>query len=203
MNCGLAQALLALEQCFLHDGGKFLDEQRFQRLLPPLVAQFPVGPTTAAAASVVADLAALLPSDLLAEGDAEVVGGGSAVAAEHHERLPLAEDPYGVALAAALVRLAAAAGSDVMHRPLNRAVRALSQDMLSRMREVPKENPHSLLVHVWGVATCWDGRLASWSWGFNRCQIVDARCLHTFCQHCLPQQALTCESHITLRNRTA
>lgn len=132
LSWAAAQALLALEQCFSHDGGKFLDEQRFQRLLPPLVAQLSVGPAAAAAAaantgprSIVAELADLLPQDLAGDADAEIeMASSSRLAAEHNHRLSPAEDPYGVALAAALVRMAAAAGSDTLHRPLNRSVRA-------------------------------------------------------------------------------
>ena len=150
LSWAAAQALLALEQCFSHDGGQFLDEQRFQRLLPPLVAQLSAGPAAAAAdarpaaaaadagpRSIVAELADLLPQDLAGEADAEIeTTSSSRLAAEHHHRLSLAEDPYGVALAAVLVRMAAAAGSDTLHRPLNRSVRA-------EQRQCP---PHSKLA---------------------------------------------------------
>ena len=100
--------LLALEQLFLHEGGTFLDEGRFQQLLPALVAQLHGVPPPEHAAP----LAALLPPPLL-------VARAGATAA----MLDAAEDPFGAAAVAALSSMAAAAGSDVMYRPLNRAVR--------------------------------------------------------------------------------
>ena len=106
------QALVALEQLFVHDSVGFLDEARFQRLLPPLVAQLQGGPPPGAAPA----LAALLPPGLL---------GAPADAAAAAQAVPDARaDPFGAAAVAALSRMAGAAGSDVMYRPLNRAVRA-------------------------------------------------------------------------------
>lgn len=110
------QALLALEQLFTHDSVGFLDEARFQRLLPPLVAQLHGTPPPELAAS----LAALLPPNLSAPPVDAAPAGSDVMAVAAPDA---AEDPFGAAAVAALTRMAGAAGSDVMYRPLNRAVR--------------------------------------------------------------------------------
>lgn len=109
--------LLALEQLFTHDSGGFLDEARFQRLLQPLVAQLHGAPPP----GLLPSLAALLPPVLAAPpADASAPGEKADATA-----VDAAGDPYGAAAVAALTRMAAAASSDTMYRPLNRAVRAL------------------------------------------------------------------------------
>lgn len=119
--CMIEQALVALEQCFLHEGGAFLDAARFQQLLKPLVAQLPSGPQLPApgqpASPAASTLRAVLPQELAEEAGTwgpSPTGG-----------LSVDTDPFGVAVAAALIRFASAAGSDTRHRPLNRAVRII------------------------------------------------------------------------------
>ncbi len=109
--------LLALEQLFAHDSVGFLDEPRFQRLLPPLVAQLHCVPPPDAVPS----LLALLPPELSTPAAvATTTVGAKAVSAAS----PDAEaDPFGTAVVAALTRMAAAMGSDALYRPFNRAVR--------------------------------------------------------------------------------
>lgn len=107
--------LLALEQLFIHEGGTFLDEARFQQLLPVLVAQLHCTPPP----ELTAALASLL-SPMLLVPSVDAAGGGAKAAASVPDAV---EDPFGAATVATLSRMAAAAGSDVLYRPLNRAVR--------------------------------------------------------------------------------
>lgn len=118
----IKQALVALEQCFLHEGGAFLDAARFQQLLKPLVAQLPSGPQSPAPglpdSPIASTLRAVLPQELAEEAGTwgpSPAGG-----------LSVDTDPFGIAVAAALVRFASAASSDTHHRPLNRAVRFIA-----------------------------------------------------------------------------
>jgi hypothetical protein len=95
-----------------------MDDSRFQRLLPPLVAQLTAGPAPSvantSAAPTASTLAAILPQEVSAEANTwgPAANGG----------LSAANDPFGIMAVATLVRFASAAGSDTRHRPLNRAV---------------------------------------------------------------------------------
>lgn len=128
------QALSALEQCFLHEGGSFMDDSRFQRLLPPLVAQLTAGPAPSvantSAAPTASTLAAILPQEVSAEANTwgPAANGG----------LSAADDPFGIMAVATLVRFASAAGSDTRHRPLNRAVLNMTRggDLRTRRRSL-------------------------------------------------------------------
>ncbi len=126
--------LLALGECFAHDSVGFLDEGRFQRLLPPLAEQLHGAPPPGAAPA----LAALLPPELAAP-PADSAAAAAAVP-------DAAADPYGAAAVAALTRLAAAAGSDVMYRPLNRAVRTMCM-----LRGSLESIPPSMAVHEYSL----------------------------------------------------
>jgi U3 small nucleolar RNA-associated protein 10 len=95
----------ALHRCFLYDTVNFIDQDKVDRLLPPLVAQLSVAPTSAESAVAVAAQCAD------AELDASVTLG---------PRTP--RDTYGIAVVSALVQLAVTANSDVHWKPLNRQV---------------------------------------------------------------------------------
>ena len=101
------RAVRALHLCFLHDGGGggFLDGDRFERLLPALVAQLRGG---APPAEWEADLAAQAAD---AELDAAVTPGARS-----------ALDAPGRAAVGALAQLAVAAGGEAQWKPLNHAL---------------------------------------------------------------------------------
>lgn len=127
--CGpFFQVIRALHRCFLYDTGaggaaRFLDDARFQRLLPPLVAHLGLRPPTALAAALEADGAADSASALEAslqlgagaEGVAEGAAGSAAAAGL---------DAFGRAVVACLAQLAVTAGSDAQWKPLNHQVTA-------------------------------------------------------------------------------
>lgn len=96
------QVLRSLQQCFLNDSIGFLDESRFERLLPVLVSQLAASPPSQVAPA----LAALTASDApLADGQ-ELDAG----------------DAFGAAAVATLTQMASAAGNDLLWKPLNHAV---------------------------------------------------------------------------------
>ena len=100
------QVLRSLQQCFLNDSIGFLDETRFERLLPVLVSQLAASPPP----QVLPALHALTLNDApLAEGQQLDAG-----------------DSFGAASVAALTQMASAAGNDLLWKPLNHAVRPLS-----------------------------------------------------------------------------
>lgn len=119
----------ALHRCFLYDTGaggtaRFLDDARFQRLLPPLVEHLGLRPPPALAPALEADGATDGAADLeasLALGAAvDEQGGGDAAAASPAGQL----DAFGRAVVACLAQLAVTAGSDAQWKPLNHQVRA-------------------------------------------------------------------------------
>lgn len=122
------QVIRALHRCFLYDTGaggaaRFLDDARFQRLLPPLVAHLGLRPPAALAAALEADgaadgasaLEASLQLGAGAEGVAEGAAGSAAAAGL---------DAFGRAVVACLAQLAVTAGSDAQWKPLNHQVTA-------------------------------------------------------------------------------
>ena len=101
----LLQVVRALRQCFTGDSVGFLDEARFERLLPPLVAQLAGMPCEDIAPVLAAVAVADPPPPLGARLDKD--------------------DAFGAAVVGALTEMAAAARSDILWKPLNHAVRTL------------------------------------------------------------------------------
>lgn len=99
-----AKALRALHRCFLYDTVGWVDADKVDRLLSPLVAQLSAEPPASAVALIQAQAADAELDGILTLG----------------KRAP--RDTYGVAAAAALVQLAMAANSDVYWKPLNHQV---------------------------------------------------------------------------------
>ncbi len=97
------QVVRALRQCFIGDSVGFLDETRFERLLPPLVAQLAGAPAEDVAPVLAAIAAADPPPQAAARLDED--------------------DAFGAAVVGVLTEMAAAARSDVLWKPLNHAVR--------------------------------------------------------------------------------
>ncbi len=97
------QVVRALRQCFVGDSIGFLDEARFERLLPPLVAQLAGAPPD----DVTPALAAIAAADPPPPPGARLDDG----------------DTLGAAVVGALTEMAVAARSDVLWKPLNHAVR--------------------------------------------------------------------------------
>ena len=123
-----SQVIRALHRCFLYDTGaggaaRFLDEARFQRLLPPLVQHLGMRPPASLAPTLeadgAADGAAALEASLQlgagAEGAQEGAAGSAAAAGL---------DAFGRAVVACLAQLAVTAGSDAQWKPLNHQVGA-------------------------------------------------------------------------------
>ncbi|KAL4421861.1 hypothetical protein ABPG77_001343 [Micractinium sp. CCAP 211/92] len=132
------KVIRALHRCFLYDtgaagAGRFLDEPRLQRLLPPLVTHLGLQPPPAVAAALEADGAAdgaagLEASLTLAEAgpDGKPSDGGPDTAA--------LLDPFGRAVVAALAQLGVTAGSDALWKPLNHQVLMMTRSLEPRTR---------------------------------------------------------------------
>jgi U3 small nucleolar RNA-associated protein 10 len=113
---GRLRALRALHRCLLHDSAGFLDAQRFEALLPALVAQLGAEPP-----------AALLPALQEQCADADLDGS---VALGARTRL----DVLGTAAVACLAQLAATANSDALWKPLNHQVLMATRSPLPAAR---------------------------------------------------------------------
>lgn len=94
------QVVQCLHSCFLYDTVSFLDEARFHRLLPMLVAQITAQPP----AAVSQQLGMQYAPNAAASAD----GTGS--------------DPFGQAVVAALVQMAVTANNDALWKTLNHQV---------------------------------------------------------------------------------
>jgi len=97
------QVVRALRQCCLGDSVGFLDEARFESLLPALVAQLAGAPPD----NITPALAAIAAADPPPPPGARLDDG----------------DTFGAAVVGALAEMAVAARSDVLWKPLNHAVR--------------------------------------------------------------------------------
>ncbi|KAK9810295.1 hypothetical protein WJX72_008160 [[Myrmecia] bisecta] len=108
--CLRLRVVQALHKCFLYDTVGFLEEQRFHRLLPPLVAQL----AAEAPADVSIRLASLAADDAAGSSTARPAG-----TAGQGEQPAGAADVFGDATVAALVQMAVTAGNDLLWKPLN------------------------------------------------------------------------------------
>lgn len=95
------QVVQCLHSCFLYDTVSFLDEVRFHRLLPMLVAQLAAQPPAAVSEQLTMPHA---PGAAASAHD----GTGS--------------DPFGQAVVAALVQMAVTANNDALWKSLNHQV---------------------------------------------------------------------------------
>ena len=107
----MSQVLRALHRCFLYDTVSFLDEARFQRLLPPLIAQLGAEPPQQMLNAMADDVS----SEVVPSGAAN----GKDDKAEQHADM----DVMGRAAVGALVQMAVTAGSDAQWKPLHHQVR--------------------------------------------------------------------------------
>ncbi|PRW61623.1 hypothetical protein C2E21_0211 [Chlorella sorokiniana] len=143
------KVIRALHRCFLYDTGaggaaRFLDEARFQRLLPPLVAHLGLRPPAALAPALEADgavdgaaaLEASLQLGAGAEGAAEGAAGSAAAAGL---------DAFGRAVVACLAQLAVTAGSDAQWKPLNHQVLMMTRSLEPRTRLLALETVAQLV----------------------------------------------------------
>jgi hypothetical protein len=147
----------ALHRCFLYDTVNFIDQDKVDRLLPPLVAQLSVAPPSAESAAAVTAQC----------GDAEldsVVTFGP--------RTP--RDTYGTAVVAALVQLAITANSDVHWKPLNRQVRyvILFLQCLASVQHLC--SIWHLFLHLWYFRS-WPGCMHVHTWVHINRPLVSVR----------------------------
>ena len=100
--------LRALHACFLHGGGHAADEERFKRLLPPLVRQLSAAPPPEVLPALAAD----------APGEQQPTSVADAMPEGASEQ----DHVYGRAAVEALIEMAVSAGSDTLWKPLNHQV---------------------------------------------------------------------------------
>ncbi|GAB4814939.1 hypothetical protein N2152v2_001985 [Parachlorella kessleri] len=126
------QVVRALHRCFLYDTVKFLDEPRFERVLPPLVAQLALAPPPAAAAAL------------------EAVAGrdpGPEAGMDLGEAAPEL-DVMGRALVGCLAQLGVTAGSDALWKRLNHEVLMSSRSLEPRTRLLALEAAAQLAARL-------------------------------------------------------
>lgn len=122
-----AKAVRALHRCFLYDTVGWLEADKVEKVLTPLVAQLSADIPAAAAAAISVQCADSELDGLVALGP----------------RAP--RDTYGVSTVAALVQLAMATNSDVHWKPLNHKVLMATRSPSARTRCLALEVVASLV----------------------------------------------------------